>query len=69
MKAGAQKWVIQRVKKMRSGAAGGESGVDADVVDGHENHDGAADEIDGRDAGCGRRCDGSGRGRGHEILR
>ena len=36
------------------GAASGESGVDADVVDGHQDHYGAADYVDGGDArGCG----------------
>src|SRR5437660_1744366 len=38
-----------------SGAAGGQAGVDADVVDGHDDHDGATDNVDGSDTGDGGR--------------
>ena len=50
--AGAQKWVIQRVKKTPGGwASGRKTGIDAHVIDGHHDHHRAADEIDGRDPG------------------
>ena len=44
------------------GAAGGKTGVDADMIDGHDDHDGTADDIDGSDTGRGRGSgdDGSG---------
>ncbi len=38
-----------------SGAAGGQAGVHAYVIDGHDDHDGAADDVDGRDTGDGGR--------------
>jgi hypothetical protein len=37
-----------------SGATGGQAGVYADVIDGHDDHDGAADHVDGGDTGRGR---------------
>jgi hypothetical protein len=56
MKTGAQKWVIQRVKK-RGWVGVGEVGwgegngfvMDevADVVEGHDDHDGSAQGVDG----------------------
>src|SRR5207237_9839354 len=50
-------------KNPRRGTTGGESGIDADVIDRHQDHDRTANQIDGRDArGCGDRGGGSGRG-------
>ena len=45
-----------------SGATGGEARVDADMIDGHEDHDGSADYVDGGDAGSRRRSDDCGSG-------
>src|ERR1035441_7255638 len=35
----------------RGGAAGRDAGIDTYVIDGHQDHDRAADEVDGCDAG------------------
>src|SRR5580765_7192013 len=37
-----------------SGTVGGKAGVNADVIDGHDDHDGPADDINGHDARGGR---------------
>jgi len=36
-----------------SGATGGQAGVDAYMIDGHDDHDGAANDVNGCDAGTG----------------
>jgi len=54
------------------GASGGEPGIDANVIDGHEDHDGAAKDIDRGDArrGSWNRDGGSGLQSGaHGALR
>ena len=42
------------------GAAGGKTGEDTNVIDGHDDHYGAADDIDGSDTGRGRGSGGNG---------
>src|SRR5215472_16024717 len=45
-----------------SGATGGEARVDADMIDGHEDHDGSSDYVDRGDPGRRRRSDDCGSG-------
>ena len=50
-KAGAQKCVTQRVKKMPAvGPPAGTPGIHAHVVDGHQHHHDAANDVERRDA-------------------